>query len=520
MPLIVALAIFNAYFRGMGNAAKNYKSLYEESLLTIAKKDESIEALNFELDKFRKYIFGQKNEKIRSSDLGVNQIGLFDLGTTRQEQEALSKGIAVEKPKNTEKPKPKKRAPGTGRTPLPDHLRREIITIEPEQDIDGCTRIGEEITEVLGLTPAEFYVKRYVRPKYARANGEGVIIGLLPDRIIEKGIPSEEVVAYMMVDKYVHGLPLHRQIDKCTRIGYQIKASSASDWMMKGWQFLIPIHELIRSIVLSQKYLQVDESPIKVLDKDHNNGIHKGYMWVYAAPSDQLVLYDYRKERDSSGPREMLKNFAGIIQTDGYSVYKSLFDDHPYILLAHCMAHARRKFVEARKDNKEKCDYVIARMQLLYALEQDMRDQSLDWEKRTALRQEKAVPVLKEIEKWLNEQVLIVRPSSPLGLAIAYARTRWAGLSAYAMHGQIEIDNNIVENSIRPLAIGRKNYLFAGSHDAAEMTAGMYTIMASCKRNGVNEFEYLTDVFKRIQSHKQKDLYQLLPNNWKKYKDQ
>jgi hypothetical protein len=288
--------------------------------------------------------------------------------------------------------------------------------------------------------------------------------------------------------------------------------------MMKGWDRLVPLWELLKLLALNQKYLQADESPVKVLDRDHKNGVHQGYMWVYNAPADRLVLFDYRRGRDSSGPREMLEGYAGILQTDGFSVYESLFANHPHILLVFCMAHARRKFHECLKYDKKKASYVLERMQVLYALEQQMRDEELDWEERTLLRQEKAVPVLEELGKWLDREIMVVTPTSPLGKAVAYSKARWAGLSAYAMHGQIEIDNNLVENSIRPLAITRKNFLFCGSHQAAEMAAGMLSFMSTCKRNGVNEFEWMKDVFERIQSHKQKDLYQLLPNNWEKYR--
>jgi hypothetical protein len=293
----------------------------------------------------------------------------------------------------------------------------------------------------------------------------------------------------MVIDKYVYGMPLHRQIDKYSRMGVRIPASTASDWMLKGWKQLVPLWELLKLLVMNQKYLQADESPIKVLDRNHKNGVHQGYMWVYNAPSDKLVLYDYRKGRDSSGPKEMLEHYSGILQTDGYTVYERLFAHHPHIILVYCMALARRKFVEAQQDDKEKASFVLEKIQILYALEEQMRQQSLSWEERTTLRQEKAAPVLKELEKWMDAQLPQVRPSSPLGKALAYARPRWAGLSAYTKHGQIEIDNNLVENSIRPLAIGRKNYLFAGSHQAAEMTAAMYSFMATCKKNNVNELE-------------------------------
>jgi transposase len=178
---------------------------------------------------------------------------------------------------------------------------------------------------------------------------------------------------------------------------------------------------------------------------------------------------------------------------------------------------AADRFVDAMKYDEKRATYVLERMQLLYALEKQMREEGLDWEEKTKLRQEKSVPVLLELKDWMTQQLPLVIPKRPLGQAIAYTLPRWEGLSAYALHGQIEIDNNLAENVIRPLAIGRKAFLFAGSHQAAEMTAAMYSFMATCKKNGVDEQEWLKDVFERIQSHKQKNLYQLLPNNWIKF---
>ncbi|QDH79623.1 IS66 family transposase [Echinicola soli] len=497
----------------MENKGTDYKKLYEEALLTVSEKEDAIADLQSELDKLRRYIFGTKSEK-RTGSTDQNQLGIFELGTTKAVQEELSESVSVQE----QKPAPKKRAKGTGRMSLPEELEREEIVIEPAESTEGCVRIGEEITEVLEVVPACFYVKRYIRPKYARPNGEGIIIGTLPDRVIEKGIPSESVIAQLTVDKYVYGMPLHRQIDKYSKMGVRIPASSASDWVMRGWEQLRPLWELLSLVVISQKYLQVDETPIKVLDRDHKNGIHKGYMWLYHAPVDRLVLFDYRKGRDRSGPKEMLTDFKGIIQTDGWKVYDSLYGNHPDIHLTFCMAHARRYFVDAVKDYAEQANHVLDEIQQLYALEQRMREEALDWEGRTRERKIHAVPVLERLGKWLEENQYRYRPGSPLGKAIDYARSRWAGLSAYTLHGQMELDNNLVENAVRPLAIGRKAFLFAGSHQAAEMTAAMYSFMASCKKNNVNEFEWLKDVFERIQSHKQKDLYQLLPSNWKQYR--
>lgn len=478
----------------------------------ITQKDITISDLNFELDKFRKAIFGSKSEK-RNNHLGENQLGLFELGTTQAVQVELSQAAAAQT-----KPAPKKRAKGTGRMSLPEELRREDIIIPPTESIEGCVKIGEEITEVLEVVPASFYVKRYIRPKYAKPEGQGILIGTLPERVVEKGIPSDSVLAYMNVLKYVYGLPLHRILAMFLKMGIRIPASTASDWIMAGYQHLKPLYLLLRLIVLGQKYLQVDETKLKVLDRDHKNGIHQGYMWLYHAPVDRLVLFDYRKGRDQSGPKEMLASFKGILQTDGYVVYDSLFENHPDIHLTFCMAHARRKFVDALRDDEKNANYVLDEIQKLYALEEKLRVDNSTWEQRALERKKHAVPVLESLGKWFQEKLYAYRPKSPMGEAIGYANKRWVGLSAYTLHGQMEIDNNLIENAVRPLAIGRKNYLFAGSHEAAEMTAMMYSFMASCKRNNINEFEWFKDVFERVQNINHKELYQLLPSNWEKYR--
>jgi len=516
------------YLRGVKDEVIDYQILYKEAQqkltqtqLQVQQRDDQITQLSFELDKFRRYLFGSKSEKLSNlKEVDLSQMSLFDLGTTEQQQEALSEQVDTEVV--PEKKTPKKRAKGTGRMALPEELRREEIIIEPEEDTTNCTYIGDDVTEVLDLVPAQLYVKRYVHRKYARPNGEGILTGQLPERVIEKGIPSDRLVGEMILDKYVYGLPLHRQIDKYRRLGVNIPASTASDWMLTGWKHLCPLWELLKLLVVDQRYLQADESPIKVQEKQRKSGkqkaIHQGYMWVYHAPADNLVLFDYQKGRDSSGPKNLLKDFKGILQTDGYKVYESLYANHAEIALTYCMAHARRKFVDAVKYDEQKANAVLELMSQLYKLEQDYRDEALTWQQRTEHRQQQAVPILNQIKGWMQAHIHLVLPKSPLGQAIQYTLPRWNGLSAYAQHGQIEIDNNLIENAIRPLAIGRKNFLFAGSHDAAEMTAAMYSFMACCKKNNVNEQDWITDVMKRCQNIKHKNLYQLLPNNWQKYK--
>jgi len=234
---------------------------------------------------------------------------------------------------------------------------------------------------------------------------------------------------------------------------------------------------------------------------------------VYHAPVNRLVLFDYREGRGREGPNECLNNFSGFLQTDGYAVYED-FDKRSGITLLHCMAHARRMFDQALDNDRERAEYVLAQMQRLYAVERIGRDKSLSLEELYTLRQEQAVPVLENIKAWMMDTYPGVLPESTIGKAIGYALKRWDKLSLYTTDGRLQIDNNLVENAIRPVAIGRKNYLFAGSHDGARRAAMLYSFLGTCKINNVNPFEWLKDILRRIPSHSVNKLEQLLPNNW------
>ncbi len=251
-----------------------------------------------------------------------------------------------------------------------------------------------------------------------------------------------------------------------------------------------------------------------MLDKDKKGSSHRGYYWVYHAVEENLVIFDYREGRTREGPEEILKNFKGYLQTDCYGAYDA-FDKKQDITLIHCMAHARRKFEQALENNKERAEYALKEIQKLYAVERECREASLGYQERKAERQEKSLPVLASLEKWMKEEYVKVTPGSSIGKAIFYSLSRWKKFSLYAENGMLEIDNNLVENAIRPVAIGRKNYLFAGSHQAAQRAAMMYSLLACCKKNNVNPHEWLEDILKRISDHPINRIEDLLPNNWK-----
>lgn len=248
-------------------------------------------------------------------------------------------------------------------------------------------------------------------------------------------------------------------------------------------------NELIKQ-VLSSKYLQADETPHPVLDSKVKEKTHRGFLWVYRSVEQRLILFDYRQGRGREGPKKLLEKFCGFLQTDGYNVYDE-FGSRKDITLVGCMAHARRYFEKALDNDKTRAQYFMDKIQDVYALERTIKESNLKGEAVVALRMEKSKPVLNELELWLKESIIQVTPLSPIGKAVAYSLSRWKKLTEFLGHSFLEIDNNLVENAIRPTVIGRKNYLFSGSHEGAKRSAMFYSFIGSCKMNGINPDEWL-----------------------------
>ena len=274
------------------------------------------------------------------------------------------------------------------------------------------------------------------------------------------------------------------------------------------------MYEALKKEVLASDYLHADETPIKVLDKDKKGETHRGYFWVYHNSLQDMVFFDYQPGRSREGPSELLKDFRGHLQTDGYAAY-NIFDTQKDITLLHCMAHARRKFVEACSNDQVRADYVLDQIQQLYAIERKAAEEQLSEASILQLRQEEAIPILEPLGKWMQQAYTEVLPKSAIGMALAYSIQRWPRLMVYATNGKLNIDNNPVENCIRPVAVGRKNYLFAGSHEAAQRSAMLYSLMGTCKLHDINPFTWLKNVLERIPSHPINKIQELLPHNWK-----
>jgi transposase len=484
----------------------DYKVLYEEQKLINA-------ALRHEMDQLKKMIFGSRQERFlpQAADsqltLGLAVDAIANV-TTETVEVSTTKTISKVTPRPIVHP---------GRSPLPSHLRREETILEPVAIPEGSKKIGEEITEELEYEPGELYVKKYIRPKYATpATDDGsvqVAIAPMPVRPVDKAIAGPGLLAQIIIDKYVDHLPLYRQQQRFERSGVNLSDSTISGWVSAVCNLLMPLYEALKQEILNSGYIHADETYIKVLDSNKKGTTHRGYFWVYNNSPGRLVLFDYQDGRSAQAPEELLGTFKGYLQTDGYTVYED-YENKEGITLLHCMAHARRKFIEAQNNDAARSAYALEQMQQLYAIERGCKEKNLSDEQKQSVRQQQAAPILEHLGKWMKEQYTQVLPKSPIGQALAYSIQRWDKLSVYTTCAMLCIDNNPVENSIRPVAIGRKNYLFAGSHEGAKRSAMLYSLVGTCKMNNVNPFTWLREVLTIIPSYPVNKIKDLLPHNY------
>lgn len=485
--------------------AEDKARLAEES---AQKTNEEFKHLQFLYDQLKRLMFGAKRERfIANTD--VNQMTLpFDI-PEQPVAEQTTETIEYTRKKTSS------RENHHGRLELPSHLPVEEIHLEPEQDTNGLKCIGQEITNELDFTPAKLFVRKYIRNIYALPNGEGIIIADLPARPIDKGIAGAGLLSNILVEKFVDHLPIYRQIERFKRDQVAIPSSTIDGWVTQTANLLNPLYDYLVKLVIAQGYLQVDETPLKVLDPQNKKGkTHQGYHWVYNAPLQNAVFFDYCKGRGREGPMILLNDFKGYLQTDGYAVYE-WFAKQPGITHVACMAHARRKFEQALDYDKEKAGFVMRKIQELYAIEREARESGMSSAQRKELRLDKSLPIMNELGKKIAEMYKTAVPKSPMGIALTYAIQRWDNLVNYLYDGSLEIDNNWVENAIRPNALGRKNYLFAGSHEGAKRAAMFYSFFGTCKKNNVNPYQWLKRVLELIPEYPANKIGDLLPQNLK-----
>ena len=465
------------------------------------------------IEALKRHQFGRRSEKLDPDQLGL---ALEDV-----EQSAAAAETAQEQKTPPARRSPRRR---TNRGALPAHLPRIETTIAVDSACPCCAglmhQIGEDVAERLDIVPAQFRVLVTRRPKYACRRCAGTIVQApAPARLVEGGLPTEALVAHAIVAKYADHLPLYRQAQIYARQGIDLDRSTLADWVGRAAWWLRPLHERLLAELCASPKLFADETPAPVLDPGRGR-TKTGQLWAYArddrpwgGPAPPAVAYAYAPDRKAERPSAHLERFRGVLQVDGYAGYRALADKGQ-VTLAFCWAHVRRRFYDiAQGGDAPIASEALARIASLYAIEAEIRGHSA--EARRLARQERSRPIVAALQSWLDAQLALVSRKSTIAEAMRYALTRWTGLARFLDDGRIEIDSNPVERSIRPIALNRKNALFAGSDGGGEHWAIHASLIETCKLNAIDPQAYLADVLARlVAGHPINRLEELLPWTW------
>jgi len=466
----------------------------------------------------RRLQFAARSEKLDKDQL---QLAFEDL------QQGLAEIEGEEEKADPELKTHRTRQRREKRPSLPDHLPQVEVVIEPASTACPCCAgamhvIGEEVSKRLDVVPAQYQVIVTHRPKYACRACEGQVVQApATPRLIEGGLPTERMVAQVLVAKYADHTPLYRQAQGLARQGIEIDRSTLAYWTGYAAAELKPIWTLMRQELLSSTKLFVDETTAPVLDPGRGR-TKTGYFWAiarddraWAGADPPSVVYTYAPGRGAEHAIALLEDFSGVLQTDGYSAYKTLAGRNRQVTLAHCWSHLRRKFFDLAKGGSAPiATEALRRIGELYAVEADIRGQ--DAAARAAARQDRSAPRIEDLKSWLETQLTKLPGRSPAAGIIRYALTHWQGLTVFLTDGRVELDTNPVERAMRPIALNRKNALFAGSDEGAHHWAVLATLVENCKLHGVNPTAYLTDVLTRlVNGHLQSRLSELTPWGWK-----
>ena len=471
-------------------------------------KQLKIDQLTHEMAVLKRWQFGRRSERLDPAQRSLLEETIdADLEAIEQELEALQ----------TTRPVPAKATPR--RTALPAHLPRRDIPHEPDTTVCPCgcqlERIGEEISERLDYKPGSFEVERHVRGKWVCRRCETLIQAPVPAQIIDKGIPSAGLLAHVLISKFADHIPLYRLERILERAEVSVPRSTLGAWVGVCGVQLAPLAEAMKRELLQRAVLHADETPVSML-KPGLGHTHRAYIWSYASSqfdAAPLVVYDFTESRGGHHARAFLGGWNGKLVCDDFSGYKALFTRS--VTEVGCMSHARRKFEELKdSERSELAVEVLLFYGLLYDVEANAREQSLDAAGRLQWRQQHARPVADHLREWLTLQRLKVPDGSATAKAINYSLGRWQALTRYIDDGDLPIDNNWVENRIRPIAVGRKNWLFAGSLRAGQRAAVIMSLIQSAKLCSLEPYRYLRDVLEQLPTHPASRLDELLPHRW------
>jgi transposase len=483
---------------------------HEHYSKTLSSRATEIERLTLLVKKLQQMLFGRKSEKV------LRQIEQLEL-----QIEDLVVASAIEEAQAVvpkERPAPAK----PFRRPLPEHLQREVHTHMPGHeacpDCGGRLReLGEDVAEMLEYVRSCFKVLRHVRPKLSCDACDRIVQAPAPSRPIDRGLAGPGLLAHVLVSKYADHQPLYRQSEIYAREGVDLDRSTLAGWVGATSELLTPLVDAVRDHVMAASKLHADDTPVPVLAPG-NGRTKTGRLWTYVRddrPSGDTtapaVWFAYSPDRKGERPREHLKRYRGALQADAYAGFHHLYEGETIFEVA-CWAHARRKFHEIHLAHASPTTTeAIARIAALYAIEAEIRGSTP--EIRKTIRQARARPLLDSMRTWLEATLAKLSRKSDTAAAIRYALSRWSALTRYVDSGQLEIDNNAAERALRVVALGRKNFLFAGSDAGGERAAAIYSLLGSAKLNGLDPEIYLHHVLERIADHPISKIHELLPWN-------
>ena len=483
-----------------------------------------VDTLSGKLEDALRRLYGRRSEKFVNPDQRLFEfMTLGEEASKELEAEAAERAtIEAQAAQEEEEVVVVRKKKHRGRNPLPKDLpvKEEVIEPSAQEKICPCgcgvpmVKIGEKVTDELEYQPSQCFIRRIVRPVLACAKThEKVVVAPLPPRPIDRGRPGPGLLAHLAVSKYGDHLPLYRLEQIFERAGVELSRKTMCHWLGDVASLLEPLVDAQTRWLIAKGYLQADETPVQVMDPSRPGKTRKGYLWVYGIPWAEVV-FDFQCSRARAGPSKFLATFKGKLQTDGYTGYDEVVRLRNIVRLA-CWAHARRAFFKAKPHHPKECLLILGLIQKLYVIERQAKEAGLDAAAKVELRRREAVPILDALKVAIGEVATKVLPSSLLGKAAQYTLGLWQELTRYVEVGELEIDNNSIENSIRAVAIGRKNWMFLGSPEGGGLRAEVfYSLIGTCKRLDINPVEYLTDVINRVSTHPASRVEELLPRFW------
>ena len=487
-------------------------------------KDVRIAQLEKQVNYLKRQLYGGKAERYINPDPQARQLELFEgIDILPGEKEAAAQAeLEIRNEKEARAKRMEKAKKSAIRKALPEYLERKIEHLYPEgynpEEWDLLDENEPLYTEILMKEPTKFYVLRTYRHKAIRKADHVIVTAHCPIKPIAKSYASSSLLADLMVDKYVDHIPFYRQHKQFERLGMKIPESTILRWFQGVSDLLMPLYFRLWELMKKTDYLQCDETTLPVVRNDKHKTV-KGYIWLVRDPmSGRQYFYWDKGSRSGEVVLKLFSGYQGALQTDGYERYE-LLDGRKGIMLLACWAHARRKFSDSIKNDKERAESALDQIQLLYEVERQIKDQSLSFEDAAKLRERLAYPIMVRFEKWLVAEHAKVMKGSPIEKAILYTYNRFNKLSRYHLDGRYNIDNNGIENAARPVAVGRKNYLFCQNDDTAESTAIIYSLMGCCKAADVDFRKWLIYFLDHVHDYDEnydKDIADLLPDNLRK----